>query len=316
MLLRLVVIMVLMCCARANATFTIYATDFEPDEPGGGYSGNFDLAGQNGWQGNASSNWNGVADGFINGLGRQAYIGYYVPENSPSYLSVWQPLNFHPLSSNAPLVIFSVIMGVWEFSPDEEIYDDFFWSVYNTEGHRLFTLDFDNADLNIYYALDDAGGNFIPVETNFLNNTPYQLTVAMNFASNAWSAAVGTTTIVSNKPITTSGASLNLGRIAAEWRIRNSSTPGDNFMVFDRYRITAQITPPNPPQLQVLGVTNGVAFMRLNAQSNYQFAVDMTTNLSNWSGLITNITAAGFFDFNDAAAANFYQRYYRARWVE
>jgi hypothetical protein len=34
---------------------------------------------------------------------------------------------------------------------DNFAYDSFEWSVFNLSGERLFTLDFDNSDLDIYY---------------------------------------------------------------------------------------------------------------------------------------------------------------------
>jgi hypothetical protein len=310
----LLILSLVLCGWSSEATVSIYSTGFEVSE---GYDGNFDLLGQNGWVGTGVPNWNGVVSNYVAGLGQQAYVGFYQTNPSVNYLSIYRPLNYYPLSSNSPAVTFSALVSVWDSTTANGHYDDFYWSVYNAQGSRLFTVNFDNnTPQQIYYALDGTNNTLVATDESFASFTPYVMSITMNFASNTWNAVIGGALVISNKPITTAGAALTLGRIAAEWQIRTPGAPGDNFMVFDNYQITAEITPPLPPQLLILGRSNGSTSLRLTGQSNYQFSIDASTNLSFWIALKTNVTTAGYFDYADSGAAGLGSRFYRARWVQ
>ena len=93
-------------------------------------------------------------------------------------------------------------------------YDDFDWSVFNIAGNFLFGIDFDNFDNHIYYLLNGSNSGYVDTGTTFTNGTAYSLQVTMDYAHNTWSATLnGTTTLVSNQPITVSSQNLDLGDI-------------------------------------------------------------------------------------------------------
>jgi hypothetical protein len=289
----------------------IYSTGFEAAED---YNGNSDLVGQNGWIG-AGSGGNGLVTNFFPGLGQQAYIGFAPPNPGYDMLSVWRPINLAPVPTNRPIVKFSVLMEIDDSTPSNGQYDDFYWSVYNAQGHRLFTLDFDNFDTRIYYALDDGVG-FRNTGNLFTNYTRHSLVITMNFASNKWSATLDTNLLVTNKSITTVSAPLNLGDIDAVWSVYDSFAPGNNFMLFDNYQITAESPAPTPAHLQNLGRTSdGQFLLRLTGEPGCNYAIEATTNSVNWSALKTNNATDGAFDYVDTAAPNFPWRFYRARQV-
>ena len=186
--------------------------------------------------------------------------------------------------------------------------DDFYWSVYNSQNQRLFTVDFFNDDLGIYYALDGTN-NFVWTGRTFTNEVDYALVITMNFTKNSWGATLDGAPLVTNRPITTTGAPLNLGDVDAVWVINTDNpTNGDNYMVFD--------TAPPAPTLQILGRTgDGQVLLRLLGQSDARFSIDATTNLTQWTALKTNTINDGFFDYVDSSAPAFARRYYRARWA-
>lgn len=142
----------------------IYSTDFEAAQS---YSQDFDLVGQNGWIGSGSGG-NGLVTNFSPGLGQQAYVGFSPPNQGDDVLSVWRPITLAPVPTSTPIVKFSVLMEIIDSTNGE--YDDFYWSVYNAQGHRFFTLDFDNFDTGIYYSLDDTNG-FSNTGKMFATNT-------------------------------------------------------------------------------------------------------------------------------------------------
>jgi len=208
---------------------TLYATSFEPSE---GYNVHASLAGQNGWT-VSGQGWNGFMSGYFPGGGYQGYIGYSAPVGTTSE-AVYRPVNYTPVAGD--IIGFSVQMAVqnsWGGYPR----DAFRWSVYNTVGHRLFSVVFDTATNAITYLLDD--GKFYPNASNktLVYGGANTLTITIDFAHNKWSAAMSGTTLVSNQAVTTSGAALTFGDIDAIW-LPSASIPGNNYMVFDNYTIT------------------------------------------------------------------------------
>ena len=296
--------------ARSASIFTnVYSTGFEAGE---GYNTSLDLIGQNGWIGFGSGG-NGLVTNFFPSLGQQAYIGYAPPASTnDDVLSVWRPINFNPIPTNIPTVRFSAFMEIADSSNGD--YDDFYWSVYNAQTNRLFTLDFDNYYAEIYYALDGTN-QFVSTGKNFTNNIRQALVITMNFAQNKWSATLDGAVLVTNKPITTVGAPLNLGDVDAVWVIYSAAAPGDNYLLFDNYTIAAEVIGPPPPRLTLIDRYPNLTFLRLAGQNNFRFAIDATTNFVNWTGLKTNIVSDGSFDYVDMSAVGLPERFYRARWV-
>lgn len=296
--------------AGATVTTNIFSTQFEAAE---GYSTNLDLAGQNGWL-SFGSGGNGLVTDFIVGEGQQAYIGSFPPDEGTDQLSVWRPINFSPIPTNMPIVKFSVLMSIMDSSNTN--YDDFYWSVYNTQDHRLLTLDFDNYDLKIYYALEGTT-NFVWTGQTFTPDAAYTLVITMNFTQNSWGATLDGALLTTNQPITTTGSAADIGDVDAEWIVFDPENPGDNFMLFDNYQFTAEVLLPPAPLLQILGRTgDGQVLLRVLGQSGTRFAIDATTNLTQWTALKTNVVTDGFFDYVDSLASAFARRFYRARWVQ
>ena len=174
----------------------IYETGFEAAQ---GFSTSLPLAGQGGWQ-ELGSGVNGIVNGIFPGSGQQAYLGV-ASFGDDSFL--WRSLNFTPQTSSRPVVRFSVLMGIVDSS--NFAYDSFDWSVYNISGQRLFSLDFDNFDLSIYYWLDDGTG-YHSTGGSFENGPIYELVITMDFARNRWIASLDGKSMIAELPITTTGA--------------------------------------------------------------------------------------------------------------
>jgi hypothetical protein len=215
-------------------------------------------------------------------------------------------------------VEFSVLMSILDSSFAR--YDDFRWSVYNTNGNRLFTLDFDNDNFTISYALDDGKG-FISTGSKFKSQLMYEFHIQMDFAKNRWSARLDNMQLATNQPITTIGSALNLGDVDAVWAIRSSGNPGDNYMLIDNYRIVARNAPtdnqPAPFNLSVTTkVAGGPCVLRLVGDPLKSYAIEATTNWVTWTPIKTNTASTdGAFDFVDLDAGALPNRFYRARFV-
>ncbi len=241
----------------AAAPQVIYETGFEAAQ---GFSTGSPLIGQGGWQG-AGSGGNGIVTGFFPDSDQQAYLGYTPPNFGDDSLFLWRPVNFTPETNSRPLVRFSVTMGIVD--SDNYEYDSFEWSVYNLSGQRLFTLDFDNSDLTLYYLLDDGTG-YHYAGGYFENGTIYDLEITMDFARNRWIASLDGEPMDAEQPITTTGAARNLGDVDAVWLPTYPDFPGDNTMIFDDYRLTAEPSELPaivvPPASQSVTVGSPVSF--------------------------------------------------------
>jgi hypothetical protein len=65
--------------------------------------------------------------------------------------------------------------------------------------------------------------------------------------------------------------------------------------------------------LEPLGTaTDGASRVRLNVRPGAKFTIQRSTNLLNWSSLITTNTVTGVFDYTDAGSVNLPSRFYRA----
>jgi hypothetical protein len=292
------------------APTNVFSTQFEYAE---GYNTNLDLAGQGPWV-RSGSGGNGIVADFFPGQGQQAYVGFSAPDGGGDQLVVWPTNQFDPVAAGLPLVKFTTQIQIADSSNGE--YDFFQWRVYNPQGQLLFLLDFDNYLTNINYLLDGNNG-YTNSKVQFARNTTYSLSVTMNFASNRWSASLDNTLIVTNLPITTTNKPLGFGDVDAVWYLFDANAPGDNFMIFDNYRVTAETLtlPPAPTaQLQFLDrTTEGWALLRVLGTENSRWSVDATTNFLDWTALKTNTISGGSFDYVDLTASPLARRFYRAR---
>lgn len=298
--LAVICILLVMTAAHSARGVVLYQTGFEITE---GYDTNADLVGQQGWIG-VGSGGNGMVSGWFAGRGEQAYIGYSRPLSNDAALYVYQPLD-----KKLPQAQFNVTLAIEDSSNTN--YDDFYWSVYNQEGHEFFSVDFNNFDLQVYYRLDGTN-DWVWSGLKFTNGTPYRLGMLLDFFSNRWSATLSGQLVATNQAITTLSGPMDLGDIDAVWYVYDPKAPGDNFMVFDDYQVTANIP---RPRLSVVGTTNGPPTLRLMSSVDGRFAFDGSSNLVDWVALKTNSTSGGLLEMTDDAAGGAASRFYRARWV-
>lgn len=297
--------------ASTRASTNVYFTRFEASE---GYDTAYTLMGQAGWLGEGTGG-NGLVNGFFPGEGQQAYLGYWPPlTTNEQQTLVWQPLRFDPVRSGLPLVQFSVLMSIEDSSTTNARYDNFQWQVYNLQTNRLFTIDFDNYFQDISFRLDGTNA-WVTTSVQFTNGVPELLVVNMDFAANRWSATFGGRLIATNQPLTTTGAELTLGEIDAVWVYYDPAGPGDNYMLFDNYRIMAA-PPATLPRLLLLERTErGHVFLRLQGQPSVPYVLEAATTLpaTSWTPLRTNSSPNGLIDWVDTPPFNAPARFYRAR---
>ena len=289
---------------------TVYYTGFESEQD---YDVEFTLIDQDGWLGEGNGG-NGLMDNYFEDMGQQAYIGYWPPEEATElFTSLWRPVE--GIGPEETRITVTMLMMIVDSTNDQR--DDFQWILYNDNVRRLMTLDFDNETRNINYALDDDV--FLPTEYGFEHEAVYELKFVMDFASNSWTVSVGEEVLVDSKKLTTTGAALTFGDLGPSWIIRNPEAPGDNYMVFDEYRITAEIRdeiPETPPTLEWAGsLINGRAKLRLGGNATTNYTVEASDDLKNWTSIETTKLEDTWKEVLIDTRGHT-QRFYRARTVD
>ena len=289
---------------------TVYYTGFESEQD---YDVEFTLIDQDGWLGEGNGG-NGLMDNYFEDMGQQAYIGYWPPEEAAEpFTSLWRPVD--GIGPEETRITVTMLMMIVDSTNDRR--DDFRWTLYNDNVRRLMTLDFDNETRNINYALDDDV--FLPTEYGFEHEAVYELKFVMDFASNSWTVSVGEEVLVDSKKLTTTGAALTFGDLGPSWIIRNPEAPGDNYMVFDEYRITAEIRdeiPETPPTLEWAGsLINGRAKLRLGGNATTNYIVEASDDLKNWTSIETTKLEDTWKEVLIDTRGHT-QRFYRARAVD
>ena len=218
------------------AANVLYATDFETFPPGAGT-----LVGYDDWLG---LNDDGGVSGIVTAYGgRAGYLGYNPPAGGATVVLVYRPVNFVPVAQGRPVVNFSVDLEVIDSTTGR--YDKFAVDVYNRTGDFLAAVVLDNANLRILRD-DGGGGALVNTGIRFANSRKSALAFSINFAANTWSAALDDTALFSNAPFTASANALDLGEVVPAWRIANSAAPGDNYLIFDNYILSAIPTASAP----------------------------------------------------------------------
>jgi hypothetical protein len=87
-------------------------------------------------------------------------------------------------------------------------------------------------------------------------------------------------------------------------------------MVFDDYRVVAEVAPAEAFRLESLGQMPGVGcVLRLHGQPGRRYAIDATADFTHWTALKTNEATDGSFDYLDRGGSVLARRFYRGRLV-
>ena len=175
----------------------------------------------------------------LGGGSQEAFLGYAAGFGPPNPTFVWHPVDYTPVAS-APVVIFSATTTVFDSTNGAS--DDFGWAMYNSAGAFLFFIDFDNASGKVYYLLNGQNAAYIATGSTFTPGKPYSLVVAMDYSQNRWGATLGGQSIVTQQPISQTSQKMDFGDADAVWVYGNAFRPGNNYMVFGNYSVTA--SPP------------------------------------------------------------------------
>jgi pectate lyase len=75
--------------------------------------------------------------------------------------------------------------------------------------------------------------------------------------------------------------------------------------------LVVPVSTPAAPQVSGLAYNNGTFGLTVNGDTGYDYIIQVSTNLTDWTSIFTNPMPALPFTWTDAGASNFSQRYYR-----
>jgi hypothetical protein len=244
--------------ARLTVTSSnlLYQTGFEAGE---GFQLGKGLTNQSGWVGDGDGT-NGIRAGMMPGLGQQAFIGGGTASLSQGSMGVWHPISTG-IATNA-VVEFTAWLRIEDSNNGE--YDEFQWMADRPQD-SYFIIDFDNSNNEVWYYLSEDA-DWHPSSVSFENGRTYRLKVSMDFGRNRWSAWLDETAMMSEEKITNLKKPYGLSDIGARWVAADNTRPGDNYMVFDEYRIELLREPVIKKQPQSVSVVEGNR-IRLEAEA-------------------------------------------------
>lgn len=220
----------------------------------------------------------GIDSGLVTGMGQTAALGcldhvnFSMPPNTTQFIRVGRKVATEPvLAGNLPIIDFYCQLGLTQSTNSR--HDDFELLVYNWDDKVLGGLTFDLTQNKLfrYDANEYNSGSADPPYTDTglslasLYGTVVEVTMRVNYKTNTWTATVGGVQVVggatfTRRPTTgSSPAARTFGSLQARWYIATVGYPGNNWMLFDDWSITASAEPTIPATASANYAANSTA---------------------------------------------------------
>ena len=310
--------------AIAAPADVLYETGFEDFTPGADT-----LAGTEGWLSTRNDErLHGIDDEIIPGIGKSAYLGFYPPASTQvQTVSVFRPINFDGIAEGRPLIEFEALIAIAASQDDETTpltdesnrQDRFLITVYNIEGHQLASIIYDNRTFT-FGLYRNNGSNSFDTGFEFVIEEPQFLYFSIDLENNTWSATLDGAPLFTDALFNSTGRTLNIGTIAAEWNLTNRFAPGNNWMLFDDWFISAQSRTPTTmtePFLisKIERTADNKTEFTFPADAGCTYTLQYSSDMKNWTDSTSSPMTASTSDpsakYVDETAAPGGRLYYR-----
>lgn len=295
----------------------LYETDFD-EFP----SGDNNWAGNNGWISNdTTSGAQSIDSVLIPALLQTASIGFNRPANDFTFVAL--NVGYDHVATGVPEVEIDTLLGIEDSMNNRR--DDFFLSIYNSDGDRLASIRFDNqdpADNNSQFGIWREDGELqFDTLLDFIPGELFNLFISLNLENNTWSADIGGNPLFENAELTATDHSVNFGFLAFEWdlSVNNTFLHGDNYLLVADISILSATVQENPPFI-VNHTYSGNDQVTLTWPTGVGFddQVQYSTDLINWietlpNSKYENITTSSTVSFSDTSADKGPVRFYRIK---
>jgi len=283
----------------------LYETDFESF-----IVGDDTLVGVDGWNGtNVGQHVHGIVSSAHPSLGKSGFLGINSPASD--IVLVNRNVNFAPSPVGDTVVKFSSTLAINRSTNGN---DDFFSVVvFNQNNDLLASIVFDTFNRSIRRRDGTSGNPSELLSKLFDYATPFELSFRIDFAANRWAAEIDGDVLFDDRQFNGGGASLDLKTIGIAWSLYDQSSPGNNWLLFDNWKVESC------PVLRITSVTinqQGEAVLSWTVESGFQYRVEASDNLEIW---MENLPQSVFlaqpgdteFNYTDATSKGVPRRYYR-----
>ncbi len=290
--------------AATSFADVLYETDFDNFSPGAD-----NLAGTDGWVSTRDGeSLHGIDDEIIAGLGNSAYLGFFPPaSNLAQTVSVFKPLNYDAIAEGKPIIEFEALIAIADSQDDETTgaideslrEDRFLITIYNTSGEQLASVIYDNRTTT-YGLYRNNGSNSFDTGFEFVIEEPQFLFLSIDLENNTWSATLDGAPLFTDALFNSTGSALNIGTIAAEWNISNRFNPGNNWMLFDDWYLSANsrsqtITAPFAIS-KIERTADNQTELTYPADAGCTYTVQYSSDLKSWTDLPNSPVIANVSD--------------------
>jgi hypothetical protein len=299
----------------------LYFTDFE-DFP----------VGDNAWAG--TENWlsNDTSSGVQSidqdlipgaGLGKTASLGFKQPQQD--FVFTARTFDYDHVATGVPVVGITSLLGIEDSS--NGFRDDFYLSIYNSQGDRLASIRFDNEDPNApgsnFGIWREDGVSQFDTNINFIRGELLELFLEIDIAANTWSASRDGIPLFTEAPFTATTSEINFGFIAFEWDLTSStlSEHGNNFLLIADLAVFTLPEGTSPFHASLSQNENGDSVITWPGDPGFNYQVEASTNLIDWSAdlpssYFTNIRTEQTLHYTDSSVSKNGNRFYRINRAE
>jgi hypothetical protein len=261
----------------------LYSTDFD----------DFEL-GDNQWAANpawATDNNDSTSGGvnfiddlaFNQALGKTAGLGLNKPSRNRVRI-LTQVAHDHVATGETRIEI-ETLVSIKD--SENNVRDDFLFSIYNRTGTRMASIRFDNeapeAEESDFGFWREDGTNRYDTGFDFIHEELYDLFITIDLQDNSWSASINGIPLFENETFTNaaSGDEIVLSVVGYEWDLTSKipSLFGDNFLFVGDLRVISKL-PASPPVLMVKRNENGALTLFWNGLRNRTYQIEYSDSLS------------------------------------
>jgi len=294
---------------------TLYETDFDNFPVG-----NNKWAGTDDWISNDTTSGAQAIDAdLIPSLFQTASLGFNQPLADLTFVAL--NLGYDHVATKTPIVEIDTILGIEDSINDRR--DDFFLSIYNSDGNRLASIRFDNQNPSVlgsqFGIWRENGTNQFDTQLDFIPGELFNLFITLNLESNTWSADIGGNPLFENSQFTNTAHPVNLGFVAFEWDI-SALFPlgyGDNFLVVADLIVRSVVADLDPPFVVTHAFdTSNTLTLTWPTSVGFDDQVQFSTDLETWQNTLpnstfNNVTSSSTVSFTDTSAPKGPHRFYR-----
>jgi sulfatase modifying factor 1 len=183
---------------------------------------------------------NGVIENALPGSGQGAYIGSTISEDRGSALVTRPFTSLYPLSGR-PVYSVELDFGIMDSANDNQ--DVFFIDVTGPGGQYLASILFDNQSKAIR-TRSAATSSYASTGLFFNTGIPGRLEFKLDLEADTWTARIGESLLIEDAPLVgNSGVDPIPSRLSLYWSLWDKDAPGDNYLLFDNVRISADSGP-------------------------------------------------------------------------